>query len=157
TYSMNDPTADFYAEDIHPGADGQVFNLVGVHGTAQLLTHQIGLHNVSNYLLVAAVLNELGWPVSKIARIMASLTPVAGRLEIVRAIANRSRKAVYGQPLVVVDYAHTPDALERALTALREVAAVRNGALRCVRGCGGGGDQGNAPQMGAMAERHRGA
>ena len=154
TYSMNDPEADFYAQDIHPGTDGQVFNLVGVHGTAQFLTHQIGLHNVSNYLLVAAVLNELGWPVSKIARIMAGLTPVAGRLEIVRAIANRSRKAVYAQPLVVVDYAHTPDALERALLALREVAAVRNGALRCVMGCGGDRDQAKRPQMGAIAQRY---
>src|SRR5699024_1840430 len=116
TYSMTDAAADFYAQDIHPGSDGQVFQLVGAHGTAQFLTHQIGLHNISNYLLVAAVLNELGWPVSKIARIMAGLTPVAGRLEIVRAIANRSRKAVYAQPLVVVDYAHTSYSLERAQT-----------------------------------------
>src|SRR5690625_8045281 len=109
---MRDPEADFYADDIHPGADGQVFNLIGVHGTAQFLTHQIGLHNVSNYLLVAAVLNELGWPVAKIARIMATLSPVAGRLEIVRAIRGAG-KAAYAQPLVVVDYAHTPDALDR--------------------------------------------
>lgn len=153
TYSMRDPEADFYADDIHPGADGQVFNLIGVHGTAQFLTHQIGLHNVSNYLLVAAVLKELGWPVSKIARIMATLSPVAGRLEIVRALTSRSRKATYAQPLVVVDYAHTPDALERALTALREVAEVRNGALRCVLGCGGDRDQAKRPEMGAIAQR----
>src|SRR5690625_1754846 len=111
TYSMNDAAADFYAQDVHPGADGQVFNLVGVHGTAQFLTHQIGLHNVSNYLLVAAVLNELGWPVSKIARIMAGLTPVEGGLEIVRAIANRRRKAVYALVMVIVDYEKTPSAV----------------------------------------------
>src|SRR5690625_6982663 len=115
---MRDPEADFYADDIHPGADGQVFNLIGVHGTAQFLTHQIGLHNVSSYLLVAAVLKELGWPDSKIARIMATLSPVAGRLAIVRSLTSRRRQATYAQPLVVVDYAHTPDALERALTAL---------------------------------------
>lgn len=154
TYSMNDAAADFYAQDVHPGADGQVFNLVGVHGTAQFLTHQIGLHNVSNYLLVAAVLNELGWPVSKIARIMASLSPVAGRLEMVRPVMARSQKAVYGQPLVVVDYAHTPDALERALLALREVAEVRNGALHCVMGCGGDRDKAKRPEMGALAQRY---
>lgn len=154
TYSMTHPEADFYAQDVHPGTDGQVFNLVSVHGTAQFLTHQLGLHNVSNYLLVAAVLNELGWPVAKIARIMAGLSPVAGRLEIVRAITARHQKSTYPQPLVVVDYAHTPDALERALVALREVAAVRNGIVRCVMGCGGDRDKAKRPVMGAIAQRY---
>lgn len=152
TYSMSHPEADFFAQDIHPGADGQVFQLVGVYGTAQLLTHQIGLHNVANYLLVAAVLNELGWPVSKIARLMATLSPVAGRLEIVRPILGRE-KAVYSLPLVVVDYAHTPDALKRALTALHDVAAVRNGRLHCLMGCGGNRDHAKRPEMGAIAQQ----
>lgn len=152
TYSMTDAAADFYAQDIHPGSDGQVFQLVGAHGTAQFLTHQIGLHNISNYLLVAAVLNELGWPVSKIARIMATLSPVAGRLEIVRAIQAPGR-ATYPQPLVVVDYAHTPDALERALQSLRKVASVRGGRLHCVMGCGGNRDTAKRPEMGAIAQR----
>jgi len=152
TYSMTDPEADFFAADIHPGADGQVFQLVSIQGTAQFLTHQIGLHNVSNYLLVAAVLNELGWPVAKIARIMATLSPVAGRLEIVRAIRSAG-KAAYAQPLVVVDYAHTPDALERTLEALAEVAAVRTGQLHCVMGCGGDRDPSKRPEMGAIAQR----
>lgn len=152
TFSMTDPEADFFAQDIHPGADGQVFQLVGVHGTAQFLTHQIGLHNISNYLLVAAVLNELGWPVSKIARLMATLSPVAGRLEIVRAIQSKA-KPVHPQPLVVVDYAHTPDALERALVSLRKVATVRGGKLRCVLGCGGNRDTVKRPEMGAIAQR----
>src|SRR5690625_5561891 len=83
---------------------------------------------------------------------MATLSPVAGRLEIVRAIQAPGR-ATYPQPLVVVDYAHTPDALERALQSLRKVASVRGGRLHCVMGCGGNRDTAKRPEMGAIAQR----
>jgi UDP-N-acetylmuramoyl-L-alanyl-D-glutamate--2,6-diaminopimelate ligase len=59
----------------------------------------------------------------------------------------------YDEPLVVIDYAHTPDALEQTLTALRPVASERGGALVCVFGCGGERDTGKRPTMGAIAER----
>ncbi|MBK9783324.1 MAG: hypothetical protein IPP59_03495 [Betaproteobacteria bacterium] len=58
-----------------------------------------------------------------------------------------------GEPLVVIDYAHTPDALENALQALRDVATPRGGRLCVVFGCGGDRDKGKRPQMGQIAER----
>ncbi len=150
TYSTQDASADLFAEDLHMAADGQVFNLIEAHGKAQILTRLLGAHNVSNLLLVSAVLLDLGWPVSKIARLMATLGPVAGRLEIVKPLAVGTHRPA---PLAVVDYAHTPDALEHALLSLRETAAVRGGKIWCVFGCGGDRDRAKRPLMGAIAER----
>lgn len=150
SYSMLRAEADLFADDIHTGADGQVFSLIEAHGTAQILTHLFGDHNISNLLLVAAVLIELGWPITKIARYMATLGPVAGRLEMVRPLAIGDHKPT---PLAVVDYAHSPDALERALSSLRAVAEVRGGKLWCVFGCGGDRDTAKRPIMGAIAEQ----
>ncbi|MCX5464725.1 bifunctional UDP-N-acetylmuramoyl-L-alanyl-D-glutamate--2,6-diaminopimelate ligase MurE/UDP-N-acetylmuramoyl-tripeptide--D-alanyl-D-alanine ligase MurF [Alcaligenes parafaecalis] len=151
SYSMSQPEVDLLAQDVHTGADGQVFNLVTAHGTAQILTHLLGEHNVANLLLVAGVLQEVGWPVSKIARIMDKLESVPGRLQIVTPNSTAGRQQPL--PLVVVDYAHTADALERALQALREVATVRGGKLTCVFGCGGNRDTAKRPVMGEVAAR----
>ena len=150
SYSMQDASADLYADDVHTGAEGQVFNLIEAHGTAQILTHLLGDHNVSNLLLVSAVLLELGWPITKIARLMATLGPVPGRLQIVKAAAVGTHRPL---PLVVVDYAHTPDALEHALHSLKAVAKVRNGKVWCVFGCGGDRDTAKRPLMGEIAAR----
>jgi len=73
------------------------------------------------------------------------LEPVPGRMQQI---------AKSGQPLVAVDYAHTPDALEQALKALRPAARQRGGRLWCVFGCGGNRDAGKRPLMGEMAQRH---
>lgn len=151
SYSMSQPGVDIRADDVHTGADGQVFNLVTPHGTAQILTRLLGEHNVANLLLVAGVLQEVGWPLAKIARLMATLEPVPGRLQIVDPIATAGRHGP--APLVVVDYAHTADALERALVALRDVAQVRGGRIICVFGCGGDRDKAKRPVMGEIASR----
>ncbi len=150
SYSTQDAQADLFADDIHTAADGQVFNLIEAHGTAQILTRLLGEHNVSNLLLVATVLLDLGWPIAKTARLMATLGPVPGRLEIVKALAVGAHRSA---PLAVVDYAHSPDALERALLSLRDTAQVRGGKIWCVFGCGGDRDKLKRPLMGAIADR----
>jgi murE/murF fusion protein len=139
----------FRAEDLQHGTDGLVFKLVTPDGSAQILTRLVGEHNVSNLLLVAGVLRELGWGLSRVARALSVLHPVPGRLQVVTGLAGAG--ASRPQPLVVVDYAHTPDALERVLTALRPVAQERGGQLMCVFGCGGDRDTGKRPLMGAAA------
>jgi UDP-N-acetylmuramoyl-L-alanyl-D-glutamate--2,6-diaminopimelate ligase len=107
----------------------------------------IGRFNVSNLLAVFGTLKALGIDSAVAASVLVSLAPPPGRLQ---AIGGETEKS---QPLVVVDYAHTPDALEKALTTLREVAGVRGGRLICVFGCGGERDPGKRPLMGAAAEQ----
>ena len=110
-----------------------------------LRSRLIGDYNASNLLGVVAALRALGLPLADIAAVLPRLTPVPGRMDRVLAGA--------GQPEVVVDYAHTPDALDKALGALRPLAAARGGALWCVFGCGGNRDASKRPLMGAIAER----
>ena len=105
---------------------------------------QDGHYNVSNLLAVAAVLHDAGVAVAEIACRLAALQAPAGRLE---------RLGGNGEPLVVVDYAHTPDALENVLSTLRAVAAARSGRLCAVFGCGGDRDKGKRPLMGEVAAR----
>ena len=105
-------------------------------------THLIGHYNVSNLLGVLATLRSLGVPLEQAVAACSDLLPAPGRLQCV---------AVPGQPLAVVDYAHTPDALEKALAALRTLAQQRGGQLWCVFGCGGDRDPAKRPLMGAAA------
>lgn len=105
----------------------------------------VGRYNVSNLLCVLAAARALGLPLADAVQACAALSPVPGRMQQVPA-AN-------GQPLVLVDYAHTPDALEKALQALQPLARARGGALWCVIGCGGDRDPIKRPLMAAVAER----
>jgi len=94
---------------------------------------------------VIGAMRALGVPLDAAVRACERLGPVPGRME---------RLLLPGQPLVAVDYAHTPDALEKALQALRPLALARGGALWCVFGCGGDRDAGKRPLMGAAAQHH---
>jgi UDP-N-acetylmuramoyl-L-alanyl-D-glutamate--2,6-diaminopimelate ligase len=107
-------------------------------------TRLIGLYNVANLLAVIGCLRALGVPLADAAQVCASLDPVPGRMECLGDA---------GQPLAVVDYAHTPDALDKALAGLRTLARQRGGQLWCVFGCGGDRDPGKRPIMAAVAER----
>lgn len=101
----------------------------------------LGRFNVDNLLAVAGALFALEIAPAQIAEVLGRLQPIHGRM-------NRLGGA-HGAPLVVVDYAHTPDALEQALASLRSHAQDR---LICVFGCGGERDTGKRPQMAAIAE-----
>jgi len=107
---------------------------------AQLKIPWIGFHNAQNYCTALVVAVALGYPLEDVCAALYGLPPVPGRLEP----AGNDKVAVY------VDYAHTPDALERALTSLREVTA---GKLWAVFGCGGDRDKGKRPQMAEIAVR----
>ncbi|MCC6596321.1 MAG: UDP-N-acetylmuramoyl-L-alanyl-D-glutamate--2,6-diaminopimelate ligase, partial [Rhodanobacteraceae bacterium] len=123
---------------------GLRFELVTPWGRGALATPLLGRFNVANLLAVAATLGVLGLEFDAILAALARLQPVAGRMSRLGGAA--------GLPLVVVDYAHTPDALEKVLEALRPAVAA-GGRLVCVFGCGGERDAGKRPQMGAIAER----
>lgn len=155
TYSLGlKPSATIQAGDVHVGTHGLVFNLSMGERAAQIVTRLVGLHNVSNLLLIAGVLQELGWSLSRIARALSTLRSVEGRLQIVEAQPMGGQQAPNSDnPMVVVDYAHTPDALSRALEALRETAVSRGGRLICVFGCGGDRDKSKRAVMGELAER----
>lgn len=147
-YAIGGPRRDFpalvRAESLEDTASGQRFSLVLPNGRALVETGLVGRYNIHNLLAVAAVLFDAGLAVAEVARRLAELTPPPGRMERVGGI---------GEPLLVVDYSHTPDALENALKALRSVADARGGRLVVVFGCGGDRDRGKRPLMGGVAER----
>lgn len=126
---------------------GLSFMLRTPNGETQVISRLVGEHNISNLLLTVGILEGLGWSLTRISRTLSSLEAVAGRLETVEPIANTQNK-----PLVVVDYAHTPDALKRALQAIRPNADARGGRLICVFGCGGDRDRTKRPVMAQIAE-----
>jgi murE/murF fusion protein len=148
SYALDDAKAAIRARDVHTDAQGQVFSLAMPDGEAQIITRLLGRHNVYNLLLVAGVLSALGLPLAQISRQLIETQPVDGRMQIVDPLPVVEPGA---GPLVVVDYSHTPDSLERAVAALRPVAQARGGKLVCVFGCGGERDAGKRPLMGRIA------
>lgn len=142
SYALDDGAADVRAADVETHAGGLRFTLCMPSGRAKIESPLLGRFNVSNLLAVAACLHALGVAFADVVAALGALQPVAGRMNRLGGDA--------GVPLVVIDYAHTPDALEQALTGLRAHCA---GQLICVFGCGGERDAGKRPQMGAIAER----
>ncbi len=122
---------------------GTEFHLESGFGAATVKTQLVGQFNISNVLAVLGALLAKGIALRSAVDALETLLPAPGRMQ-----------QVVGQdaPMVVIDYAHTPDALEKTLTALRLVATERGGQLWCVFGCGGDRDPGKRPQMGANAQ-----
>ncbi|MGY6518298.1 MAG: UDP-N-acetylmuramoyl-L-alanyl-D-glutamate--2,6-diaminopimelate ligase [Lysobacteraceae bacterium] len=139
--SRGDGLANLQATGVRTGPDGVGFVLEEGAERVEVASRLLGRFNVDNLLLVAGVLRALGHPLRDVAVLLGRLDPVPGRMQ---------RLGGGDAPLVVVDYAHTPDALEQTLGSLRDHA---RGALVCVFGCGGERDAGKRPQMAAVAGR----
>ncbi|HSD17039.1 MAG TPA: UDP-N-acetylmuramoyl-L-alanyl-D-glutamate--2,6-diaminopimelate ligase [Thermomonas sp.] len=134
--------ASVRAEDVQLDGSGIRFLLDAGGQAHQVRSPLLGRFNVDNLLGVAATLFALGMAPALVAETLSQLAPVDGRMNRLGGEG--------GSPLVVIDYAHTPDALEQALASLR---AHTVGTLACVFGCGGERDRGKRPQMAAIAER----
>ena len=115
--------------------------LVTPQGEHLLRSTLLGRFNLSNVLAAVGALLGLDYPLDEILRVLPRLEGPAGRMQ---------RLGGGHQPLVVVDYAHTPDALEKVLSALRPHA---RGRLLCLFGCGGDRDRGKRPLMAEVVER----
>lgn len=129
------------AVDVKYHDSGATIRFTSSWGDGEIESRLMGAFNVSNLLLALATLLALGYPLADLLKTATQLQPVCGRMEVFSAP---------GKTTVVVDYAHTPDALEKALQAARLHCT---GKLWCVFGCGGDRDKGKRPLMGAIAEQ----
>ncbi|MGH8492394.1 MAG: UDP-N-acetylmuramoyl-L-alanyl-D-glutamate--2,6-diaminopimelate ligase [Moraxellaceae bacterium] len=141
SYSQQaESNADIRALEIKPTLSGLELLVATPAGDCCLRTPLLGRFNVSNLLAVMGGLLALDIPLADIAEALRDAQPVAGRMQSFTG----------DHPTVVVDYAHTPDALEKVLASLREHAEAN---LVCVFGCGGDRDRGKRPLMGQIASR----
>jgi len=153
---LPDAVAVTLEDNLQPGCHGRwlkaeavTYHDNGAHirfssswGNGEIVSPLLGAFNVSNLMLALATLLSLGYPLATLVSVAPQLQPVNGRMEVFSAA---------GKPTVVVDYAHTPDALEKALEAARLHC---KGRLWCLFGCGGDRDKGKRPLMGAIAEQY---
>ncbi|MDM8347561.1 UDP-N-acetylmuramoyl-L-alanyl-D-glutamate--2,6-diaminopimelate ligase [Pseudomonas sp. sp1636] len=141
SYSLEDPAAYLYCRDAQFDEQGVRVKLVTPRGEGNVRSSLLGRFNLSNLLAVVGALLGMDYPLDEILRVLPQLQGPVGRMQ---------RLGGARQPLVVVDYAHTPDALEKVLEALRPHV---EGRLLCLFGCGGERDRGKRPLMAAVVER----
>jgi UDP-N-acetylmuramoyl-L-alanyl-D-glutamate--2,6-diaminopimelate ligase len=130
------------AREVRLDLKGISLGIESSSGAITLSTKLLGRFNAENVLVVLGCLLALGVPAAEAAAALATCSAPPGRMEVIEAPAP-------DKPLAVIDYAHTPDALAKALAALREHC---RGALWCVFGCGGDRDPGKRPIMGSIAD-----
>jgi len=136
------------ASNIQATEHGMEFELiVDGNNAGYVKTKFIGNFNVSNALAVSATLLAGGMAIEQVKQAIEKLQPVKGRMELIYGKSSHA-------PLAVVDFAHTPDALEKVLKTLKPVAEKRQGNLWCVFGCGGDRDVTKRSLMGGIAERY---
>ncbi len=138
-FGLATPGAEVRAEDVRYGAHGTAFRLRTPWGDAEVATRLVGRFNVENALAAVSSAGLAGVPLAAIVTGLEGVAGVPGRLEVVSG----------DRPFaVIVDYAHTADALENVLRALRPLAT---GRLIVVFGCGGDRDRGKRPTMARVA------
>ncbi|MCL2014337.1 MAG: UDP-N-acetylmuramoyl-L-alanyl-D-glutamate--2,6-diaminopimelate ligase, partial [Oscillospiraceae bacterium] len=142
TYSVADSTADYYASNIKYTLTGSEFNLVAGEISGKVRFAMPGEFSVSNAVAGAAVCAEMGGGFAKITSSLNNFKGVKGRCEVVPTEQNFT---------VICDYAHTPDSLDKVLSAFKSQSS---GRVVAVFGCGGDRDKGKRPQMGAAAAKH---
>ena len=147
--SRDDAPADalLLASNVRATATGTAFHLSSDWGNAEVEVATLGVFNVSNLLGVLGALLAADVPFDAAIAELTRLESVNGRMQ---RLGGRLQN---DEPLVVIDYAHTPDALEKTLAALRPMAEARGGELVCMFGCGGDRDATKRPLMGAIAEK----
>jgi UDP-N-acetylmuramoyl-L-alanyl-D-glutamate--2,6-diaminopimelate ligase len=133
-----------YGGKLQLDAQGCRMQVLSSWGGGALNSTLLGRFNAENLLGTLAVLLVSGVSLADALRELAKLRSVPGRMQTLGGA---------GRPAVVVDYAHTPDALEKVLHALREVTSPGGGKLICVFGCGGDRDRGKRPMMGTVANK----
>jgi UDP-N-acetylmuramoyl-L-alanyl-D-glutamate--2,6-diaminopimelate ligase len=145
-----------HAAEVMPRPQGIAIKVDGSFGSLEVETRLMGRFNAENSLTVIACLESLGIALAPAAQALAQCAAAPGRMEVVNGGAPQGGAVHTGavhtgavQPTAVVDYAHTPDALAKALAAAREHCA---GELWCIFGCGGDRDPGKRPLMGAIAD-----
>lgn len=144
SYSLGDSRADIYLRDMKLSSAGATASLVTPWGEGHLQTSLVGRFNISNLLAVIGVACCEGLPLSEVLEKLPELVPAPGRMQAVNLEQQH-------QPIsVIVDYAHTPDALENTLQALREHRPAK---IWTVFGCGGNRDKTKRPLMGRIVER----
>ncbi len=148
-YSVVDAAARLSARGVSYLDGGLTFEVVEDGRSAPVRSRLIGEFNVSNLLAVIGGLRAMGLPLVEAAAACQALSAVPGRMQRVAVPMLAEVPAAE----VIVDYAHTPDALEKALATLHTLADSRGGDLWCVFGCGGNRDRGKRPLMAAVAER----
>ncbi|CAN0618183.1 UDP-N-acetylmuramoyl-L-alanyl-D-glutamate--2, 6-diaminopimelate ligase [Burkholderia multivorans] len=142
-----DADRELIATDVRATATGTAFRLRSSWGDADVEVGTLGVFNISNLLAVLGTLLASDVPFDAALAELERLEPVNGRMQ---RLGGRLQN---DEPLVVIDFAHTPDALEKTLDALRPIADARGGALVCMFGCGGDRDATKRSLMGAIAER----
>lgn len=141
-YSLQNETADVYLKNIQIQQTGMSAELVSPWGSGVLQTQLIGEFNLLNILAVIAATCAQGFELTAVLEKIPTLRAIDGRME---------RVSVNSDVQVIVDYAHTPDSLEKALQTIKQQAS---GKVWCLFGCGGDRDKGKRPLMARVAEKY---